>query len=650
MTYRDSRTGGMTPQELDAAVALANLPTLVMVLVQLTGELRWLDDPYRPTMPRGLDDNDSGGLPEEVQREVRDAARDAIAAWFAGAPVALPAPGVELITRMLGVAVGEPVGEEYGRYIQGELTEALAAGDLSRPSAEPAPSDLDVIVIGGGVSGICAAVRLGQLGVPYTVLERNDRVGGVWLENRYPAAGVDTPSHLYSYSFAPGDWPRWFGAREHIHSYLEDVAREFGVLPHVQFGTEVLQARYLPEEQSWQVDTRTRDGRVQQMRARIVISAVGAFNTPKVPPIPGLDTFRGPAFHTARWPEDVEISGKRVVVVGNGASAMQIVPAIAPDVAELTVFQEEPHWIAPFPKFRVPVPAPISTLFREVPLYHAWYRARLSWTFNDKLHSSLRKDPEWPHSDRSVNLFNDRFRKFLTSYIEAELAGREDLIDAVLPTYPPLGKRLLLDNGWYRTLRRDNVRLVSDRLTEITSDGVRTAAGEHIPAEVLVFATGFDVVTFLSTIDVVGRSGQTLREAWKHDDAAAYLGLAVPDFPNFFVLYGPNTQTGHGGSLIGLVEAQMNHIARVLAQMIERQVEVVEVRPEIYADYNARVDAEHAELLWTHPRVHTYFKNSRGRVVVNSPFRVVDFCAMTAAADLDDYRCEPARADAGSSF
>jgi 4-hydroxyacetophenone monooxygenase len=422
------------------------------------------------------------------------------------------------------------------------------------------------------------------------------------------------------------------------------------VLPHVQFGTEVLQARYLPEERCWRIDVRTVGGELRQLRARIVISAVGAFNTPKVPPFRGLDTFDGPAFHTARWPEDLDITGKRVVVVGNGASAMQIVPAIAPDVAHLTVFQEEPHWIAPFPKFRVPVPEPIGDLFREVPLYHAWYRARLSWTFNDKLHSSLRKDPDWPHSDRSVNLANDRFRKFLTSYIETELAGREDLIDSVLPTYPPLGKRLLLDNGWYRTLRRDNVRLLSDRLTSITEDGVVTATGEHIPADVLVFATGFDVVTFLSTIDVVGRSGQTLREVWKHDDAAAYLGLAVPDFPNFFVLYGPNTQTGHGGSLIGLVEAQMNHITRVLTQMIERQVEVVEVRPEVYSDYNARVDAEHAQLLWTHPRVHTYFKNSRGRVVVNSPFRVVDFCAMTAAADLDDYCCEPARVDAATSF
>jgi 4-hydroxyacetophenone monooxygenase len=641
MTLRP-RPSGLSGDDLDAAVEAANLPTLVMVLVQLTGDLRWLDEPYRPTMPRGLDDHDTGGLPEDRQQEVRLAARAAIAAWLGGAPVVLPDPDVDLITRMLSTSVGEPVGAEYGRFIQAELLAAVAGEAIAAPPSEPAETDLDVIVIGGGVSGICAAVRLGQLGVPYTVLERNHRVGGVWQENKYPAAAVDTPSHLYSYAFAPGDWPRWFGAREHIHEYLEDVARDFGVLPHVRFGVEVTQARYLPDEQAWAVDTVTGDGTRETLRARVVISGVGAFNTPKVPPFPGLETFAGPAFHTARWPEGFEVTGKRVVVVGNGASAMQLVPAIAPEVAALTVFQQEPHWIAPFPKFRTPVPEPVRALLREVPLYHAWYRARLSWAFNDKLHPSLRKDPDWPHPDRSVNLANDRFRQFLVAHIERELGDRTDLLPDVLPAYPPLGKRLLLDNGWYRTLRLDNVRLVSDSLTQVLPTGVRTATGEEIEADVLIFATGFDVVTFLSTIDVVGRSGRALREVWNHDDAAAYLGLAVPDFPNFFILYGPNTQTGHGGSLIGLVEAQMNHIVRVLTQMMERQAGAVEVRTEVFTEYNARVDAEHAELLWTHPKVSNYFTNSRGRVVVNSPYRVVDFCAMAAAADLGDYVVESA--------
>jgi 4-hydroxyacetophenone monooxygenase len=640
--------GNLSASDLDAAIEAANVPTLLPVLTQLTGDLSWLEEPYCPTVPRGLDDNDTGGLPADQQRAVRSAARDAISRWLAGAPVAIPAPDADLIVRMLSVAVGERVPAEYGPMVQADALGALTADEDPTWEFEP-PADPDVLIIGAGVSGICAAIRLQRAGIPYAIVERNDRVGGVWTENRYPAAAVDTPSHLYSYSFAPYDWPRWFGAREHIHAYLEYVADRFGVLPHVTFGTTVNRARFDEQAQGWAVEVQGADGIRTTLRARIVISAVGAFNNPTIPRLPGLDSFRGPAFHTARWPADVDVTGKKVAVVGNGASAMQVVPAIAPDVASMTVFQMEPHWIAPFPKFGMPVPDPVRALMQAVPLYRAWYRARLSWTFNDKLHGMLRKDPAWPHPERSLNKANDRFRQFLTSYIEAELGDRTDLIADMVPAYPPLGKRLLLDNGWYRTMRRDNVRLVSDRVSEIRPHGLATRSGEEIDADVIVFATGFDVVNFLSTLEVVGRSGRSLRETWNGDDAAAYLGLAVPDFPNFFILYGPNTQTGHGGSLISLVEGQLNHIMSLLEQMAEQKLGIVEVRQDVYDSYNAKVDAEHAAMVWTHPGMETYYRNSRGRVVVNSPFRVVDFWTMTASADLADYLavpgcCRPGRA------
>jgi 4-hydroxyacetophenone monooxygenase len=644
MTTQDLRAGTLSASELDAAVEAANVPTLLLVLTQLTGDQSWLAEPYCPIAPRGLNDDDTGGLPPDVQRAVRAAARDAISRWLAGAPIAIPAPDPDLIVRMLSVAVGETVPAEYGRMIQADVGAVRTAEDALTWKRDPCAA-LDVLIIGAGVSGICAAVRLQQAGIPYAILERNDRVGGVWTENRYPAAAVDTPSHLYSYSFAPNDWPRWFGAREQIHAYLEDVAERFGVLPHVTFGTTVNSARFDKDAQCWVVEAQAADGTRTKARARILISAVGAFNTPVTPRLPGLDSFQGPAFHTARWPQDLDVTGKKVAVVGNGASAMQVVPAIAPDVASMTVFQMEPHWIAPFPKFKVPVPDPVRALMQAVPLYHAWYRARLSWTFNDKLHGMLRKDPTWPHPERSLNKANDRFREVLTAYIHAELGDRTDLLAELVPTYPPLGKRLLLDNGWYRTMRRDNVRLVSDLVSEVRPSGLVTRSGMEIDADVIAFATGFDVVNFLSTLDVVGRSGRSLRETWNGDDAAAYLGLAVPDFPNFFILYGPNTQTGHGGSLIGLVEAQLNHILSLLEQMVEQNLAAVEVRQDVYADYNARVDAEHAAMVWTHPGMETYYRNSRGRVVVNSPFRVVDFWTMTACADLDDYLTDAATAN-----
>jgi 4-hydroxyacetophenone monooxygenase len=355
-----------------------------------------------------------------------------------------------------------------------------------------------------------------------------------------------------------------------------------------------------------------------------VISAVGAFNQPRVPRIDGVAGFRGPAFHTARWPS-VDLRDKRVAVVGNGASAMQVVPAIAPTVRSLTVFQRSPHWIAPFPKFHAEVPAPLRGLLRDVPLYHGWYRQRLAWTWNDRLHPTLQRDPQWPHPERSVNADNDRHRAYFTAYIERELADRPNLVRAVVPTYPPYGKRILLDNGWYRALRRPNVDLVTSPVTRLERGSVRVEAGTEHPADAVVFATGFNVVSFLSTIEVVGRGGRSLHDVWDGDDARAFLGLAVPGFPNFFILYGPNTQPGHGGSLISAVEAQLHYIVAALAS----SAGPVEVRREVFDEYNAKVDRAHERMVWTHPGMATYYRNTRGRVVVNTPFRIVDFWTMS---------------------
>jgi 4-hydroxyacetophenone monooxygenase len=638
-TPSDAQTARLAASGLSAAVEVANIPTLLLLLVQLTGDESWLEAPYRPALARGIDDNDSGGLSDGLQAEVRAAASEAIAGWLADGAVAIERPTADQVVRWLSSAAGEDIPREYGPMVQREI----ASAGQSLPPGDGL-AGLDAIIIGGGVSGIAAAARLGAAGLRYRLIERNSRLGGVWNENRYPAAAVDTPSHLYSYSFAPGDWPRWYGTREHIQDYLESVAAQYDVPSRVEFSTTAERAEWDADSRAWRVEVCRADGHREVLTARLLVSAVGAFNTPMTPAIPGRDVFEGPAFHTARWPAEVDLADKRVAVVGNGASAMQVVPAIAADVARLFVFQREPHWIAPFPRFKQPAPEPVRALMQAVPLYAAWYRARLGWIFNDKLFPVLRKDPDWPHPERSTNAQSEALRGLLTRYIKSELGGRTDLLSSLIPSYPPLGKRLLLDNGWYRTLCRGNVELVADRVTELRPHSVVTSSGREIEVDAVVFATGFDVVSFLSTIEVVGRSGVPLRKVWNGDDAAAYLGLAVPDFPNLFLLYGPNTQTGHGGSLISLVEAQLNHIMSLLEQMVAHDIETVEVKPEVHDAYNARVDSEHAGLVWTHPGMETYYRNSRGRVVVSCPWRVVDFWTMTERARLDDYVVEPAGA------
>ncbi len=621
-------------QRYAEAISTANVPCLLMVLVQLTGDRRWLDDPYRVRRAPGMGDNDTGGLADDVQREVRDAALAAILAWKEDGEVALPDPPPDLLVDMLRAATGEPVPDEYGAF-----TAAQLAGDRRVAAPISGAEALDLVIVGAGASGIAAAVYFEQAGIPFTILERNDDVGGVWHENRYPGAGVDTPNHLYSFSFMAHDWPMYFALQPDVHAYLRAVADEFGLRDRIRFGTEVVDAEWVEGDQRWRVRVRPTgrsDDAGDVLDARILISATGIFNPPRFPDIDGLDRFAGPVVHTARWRPDVQLDGKRVAVIGNGASAMQVCPEIHRRVDRLTIFQRSTHWAAPFDQFRRAVPEPIRFLLREVPLYRAWYRVRLGWTFNDRVHAALQKDPDWEHADRSLNAINDGHRQFFERYIEAELGDRTDLLATVVPPYPPFGKRMLMDNGWYRMLRSPAVELVDSPVAEIDGDTIRTGDGRSFEADVLIVATGFDVLNFGTAFEVRGRNGESLRERWG-DDGRAYMGMAVPGFPNFFVLYGPNTQPGHGGSLIFVIEMLLDYLLDVFAQMADGGVTSIEVREDVHDRYNERIDAAHEQMVWTHPGMETYYRNSAGRVVVNYPWRNVDLYAATRRADLDDF-------------
>jgi 4-hydroxyacetophenone monooxygenase len=567
-----------------------------------------------------------------VQATIRAEALAAILAWRSGTPVAIPQPTSESLITMMSVAMGEGVPAEYAPMIASEL--GFTNSGSGRGKA--VPEGFAAVIIGGGISGICAAVRLEQAGIAYTILERNTDVGGVWLENRYPGAAVDTPNHLYSFSFAPHDWTRYFASQGEILSYLRKVAEDFGIRKNVRFGTEVTAATYDDSTQTWSVDSVGPDGTCT-LEANIVISAVGAFNKPKIPHVSGMDSFSGPNFHTAAWPEDIDLTGKRVAVVGNGASAMQVVPAIVDQVASLVVFQHSPQWAGAFEKFKQPVPDAVRFLLAEVPLYYSWYRTRLAWIFNDRLYESLQRDPEWPHPERSLNVINEAHRRNLTSYIEEEVGERTDLLDKLVPTYPPFGKRMLLDNGWFRSVAKSHVTVDTDRVQELRERSIITTSGTEYDVDVVVWATGFDVVRFLVPIEIRGRGGVRLHDAWDDDDARAYLGTAVPSFPNFFVLYGPNTQFGHGGSLISLMERQVHYMMSLLEQMFEADLGSVEVLPCVHQDYNDRIDEAHERMVWTHPGMDTYYRNTRGRVVVNNPFRMQEFWQLTEEADLREY-------------
>jgi len=622
--------------DLLAAIRNGNIPVLLMALVQLTGDRRWLEAPYTPSRTVGMDDNDSGGLSPELQEEVREAAADAIMAWRRDGKMALENPDDELLVRMLSVCMGESIPSDLGTRISHTVKTSLHP-ERSAPPPIATPPGYKVAIIGAGFSGLCMAARLSEARVPFIVFEKGGDVGGVWSSNRYPGAGVDTASYLYSLSFVPYGWRHYFAGRDEVSEYLHYIADRFRLTPHIRLRSEVVRATFDETSQLWTVDVRSADGEMSQVQANVVISGVGIFNPPVTPALPGLSTFKGPSFHTAEWPEQgVELKGKRVAVLGNGASAMQTVPAIAGEVSSLVVFQRSPQWVAPFPKFKTKIPDQVALLLREVPVYRAWFRERLAWIFGDRNYPSLRKDAAWPHPERSLNAQNDSHRRFFERYLREKLGDRPDLIAKCLPPFPPFAKRMLLDNGWFDALRRDNVELETDAVAQVTPDGVVTASGAKYDFDMLIFATGFGVAHFISTFEVVGKGGQTLREAWNGDDARAYLGMAVPGFPNFFMMYGPNVNGG-GGSVLGHLEAETHYIVELIRKMTESKVAAVECKPEVYDEYSRAMESTHDNLIYTHPGVNTYYKNSKGRVVVQNAFSNLEYWTMTREPKISDY-------------
>lgn len=639
---------GLEVHELEEIARSANIPTLLMVIYQVTGDKRWLEHPFQPTRTKGLSDHDSGGLPESIQAEIRHAAALAFRHLQEGKPPAIAMPTPEQTSVMLGVCVGESVDDSYGQMFSEEFRRRIGASVSAGHSISP-PGDFRVLVIGAGVSGIIAAHRLQELGLSYLLVDEHDAPGGNWLDNRYPGGGVDTPSHLYSYSFAPNDWGYHFELREALEEYFSKSFDLVGARRNTRFLTSAVRAEFDESTARWMVTLRAADGTLEVLPFNAVVTAVGILNQPKLPDVRGIDRFPGPSFHSSAWPGDLDLSGKRVAVVGNGASAMQIVPAIADQVDELVVFQRTPQWVVPFEKFQQPIDEDTRYLLRTFPIYRAWYFLKLYWQFGDKVLDSLRKDPDWPHPERAVNSRNDGHREFFTQYIRDELGDRTDLFEKVLPAYPPYGKRILLDNGWYQALCKPSVTLVTEAVASVTPTGVVTASGDPYDADVLVWATGFEASRFVSSLEVVGRDGVTLREAWDGDDARAYLGVSVPGFPNLFMLGGPNSFPG-SGSFMYFMEVQMRYIARLLAEVRRTGVAAIDVRKDVFDEYNELLDRTSQQTVWTHPGTSTYFRNSRGRLVFVSPFRNVEYWTRARQSSIADYEvleaAQPASADA----
>lgn len=604
----------------ERALVSAHLPTLAVCTAQASGDLSLLD---AETPTYDFFGDGMGNFSESYIQRIRDEADRVLWPILAGERHMAPLPDQDAVRRMMVWLAGGEVPDHYLPFLEEEL--ALDGVDRRRPA--PVARRLTAVICGAGMSGLLAAHRLRQAGVDVTIIEANEDVGGTWLLNRYPGVRVDTPNHLYSYSFEPNhDWPEFYSQGDVLLGYFQRFAKHHGLYEVTRFRTKVEQARWDEAAGKWQVQTSG-----GTLTADVFISAVGQLNVPRYPDIPGRESFAGPAFHSARWDNSVELKGKRVAVIGTGASAFQFVPIIAEEVAHLDVFQRTPPWLGPTDNYHEPVPEGFQWAVEHLPNYDKWYRFWLFWMLTDGVLPAVRAEEGWNGPEGTIGAMNAELRAALVEKIEAQVAAKPWLKEHVVPRYPMGGKRSLRDNGvWLRALQRDNVELVTTPIKAIEPNGIRMEDGTLREADVLIYGTGFQASDFLGTFRVTGRNGADLHDRWA-GEPRAYLGLMVPDFPNFFMIYGPNTNIVVNGSIIFLSECGVQFICQTAKRIAEEGP--LTVSQVAHDELNARIDAENAKMAWGQPGVSSWYKGKSGRVTQNWPFPLVDYWAATRAPD-----------------
>lgn len=621
----------------DTAIALLledlSVPALLMACVHMSpteaARRAILDGPLRPA---GVYLNEyQGFMSPEDQAAARAFALGVIADWRdRGCPEPDPVPP-EMLREMMDWVAAAEVGDDYVPMMLEEM--GLDGRDARAVDRTPGAEDYPVVVIGAGMSGLLAAVRLQEAGFPYVVVEKNAGPGGTWWENTYPGARVDVGSHFYCYSFEPADhWTEFFARQPELQAYFERVMDKYDVRRHVRFSTEVTGATWDEESATWSVHLD--DG--SDLTARAVIAAVGQLNRPHLPDVPGH--FDGPSFHTAQWDHGVDLAGKDVVQVGAGATGFQVAPAIAEQVRRLTVIQRTAQWMVPNPGYHDATGPGVAWAIRHLPFYGRWFRFLIFFPGCDGGLLAAKVDPAWEQQETSVSEINDLVRVMFTEWITSQVDGDPELVAKVVPTYPPTAKRTLQDNGsWLRTLTRDNVELVRAGVDHLEADGVVDSDGVKHPADVIVWATGFRINDFLLPLRIRGRDGVDLRESWGNRPTA-HLGVTVPGFPNLFLLYGPNTNLASGGSIILASECEVSYAMSCLTMLAASRKRTIEPTREAYEDWYRRVQDEVRTMVWASPHVeHNFYKNADGEVNALNPFRLVDYWAWTRAADPADH-------------
>lgn len=630
-------------QELRDVVERAELPALLAALAAATRDPSLLLDELRPPLtPVDTVGHPHGGMTEQQQVRAREIALDGLRRLRDERITSvdtLPDTTVDAILAYL--TDGRPA---WWPSLRHELDLAADKGGAPDWRYEDLAGDrpVEVLVVGAGVAGIAAAHRFSQAHLPVTIVEASHRIGGTWWKNHYPGVRLDTPTFGYSYSFAQRpDWPHQFAEGGEILDYLETVADRAGLTDRIEFSTALVRAEWDDDERVWLATTRTADGVEQVRRFAVVVSALGQLDRTNIPDLPGRDTFTGVTMHSQEWDDSVDWRGARVAVIGTGASAYQIVPAIVDEVAELVVFQRSAPWMLPADNYHEPMTDTFAWLVRKVPHYAQWHRLWVTLLgIPGRIHT-VTAEEGWDGAPLSVSPTNQRVRDVLVARLAEQLDGRPDLLEHAIPGYPPGAKRMLRDNGvWAAALRSPRTTLVTSGIDRFTENGIVTADGVHHEVDIVVYATGFRAADFLDGVVVRGRDGREIHDYWA-GDARAYNGVTVPGFPNFFMIYGPNVGGVVAGSLHFMLERASEYALEAVHELLVRGVRALDVRQEALDRFVAWVDAENRKMSWGQPYVHSWYQNRFGRVSQIWPFTNAEYWDITESVDLDDYELLP---------
>ena len=609
------------PDLLRSNLERADAGVLVAVLAQLTGDPGIVDRfatkiSFRPDPPE-----QAGTTDPETAAALAD---EVIAAMGSARPAgALAADDPDLFARVAPLALGTEVGREY----VGLLLEqgGFHPSQPVLPRTAKLPEGFKVVIVGAGIAGMTAALECAAAGIDYEIIDRNDEVGGTWYTAVYPGIGVDTPSAYYSLSRdINGDWSSYYPQGGEYQSYLQSVADKNSLREHTRFGTEVEALSWDDGHHQWQIRTVGPDGASDVSYANVVIPAAGYLNRPRWPDLAGRDTFGGISIHSAEWDPNLDLTGKRVAVIGAGCTAVQIVDACVDQVAHLTVFQRQPHWVAPRKRLSDDVPEHRRWLNTHIPYYANWNRLKSFWGTADNNYPVIVRDADWAADHLSISPANDVLLQMCLEYIDRVFGAGSELARKVTPDFAPYGKRIIRDpGGYYAALARPHVDVEASEPARVNEKGIVTQDGRQIDLDVIVYATGY-YLDFLSTVDIRGRDGVRLSDVWG-DSPSAYRGGTVPGFPNLFISSAPNYSPGHGAGHNFGVEVMVHYVMECLQLMALRNASAIEVTPEAFGRYVQQIDEAMAGTVWCHtPTAHTYYRSAGGRIVTAFPFRLID--------------------------